>query len=825
MDHLSLPLKPLHPPLEVRMLDIENYDGGDFTTYPERQGWGTRTHAEWQKVFNRPPRAFIAFLERWLLFGFMDTFFGRRINTADFVRYTGNPAYPVLTTKFLPHLLQQFVGEAKRFGFLVNLKALVSANAHLIHILLMRSAGQEKTFHLELLSRPISLIKLIDGGLSFQDPRAPEMAMATSIVMESLVSLFTGDDLFGAGESPAGKATGLNTSVNWHSLAWTQLREDGWCPSELVTIFHRFHTACFHFLHNLPRPGPHEKHQMIRIHKGPTLMQDNAPEGRSRADLCTPFKCAFKQLQDDKYKTKHANGCPGCDDAVADPDKLCEILSNGNIPLILSIGEEDEKADTIMLVEAEPGMAYVAISHVWSDGMGNLRENALPRCQLLRLSNMVRSLSGEDSGILLFWVDTICVPPDAAGFSEAQQRALTLMRKTYEDATAVLVLDSWLFNSSSVGKSHEENLIRIFSCNWNTRLWTYQEGVLAKVLYFQFSDAAYNLDRGIQQLCASEDPVTNITLKPLKERYHDLRGFRKLGDGIEQKILAIATALCDRTTSVASDEPLCLAVLLDLDVSEIARTEPDLRMEKFWRMLPSVPNTLVFTFLATLRIDGLRWAPLTFLRSPLNKNDDGNPIGETHIRTHTASATPTCRGLTFQAPGLRFAFMSDFLGHWVYVRDENSTWHRITVTGYDTLDRIPYEFDEDGKPKRFGIRPWNSYGCHEAAIIDHETAGVAESLGGGTREYNRLRIDMRHQRGVLVAIREEKDGTTYCQKLSGTFCTTLNPVVDADDIIWLDTMYPARTAYYGGPVAVDGTNGTIVCISGKTCTRQRWCVG
>jgi hypothetical protein len=31
------------------------------------------------------------------------------------------------------------------------------------------------------------------------------------------------------------------------------------------------------------------------------------------------------------------------------------------------------------------GKTFVAISHVWADGMGNVNENALPRCQLTRI--------------------------------------------------------------------------------------------------------------------------------------------------------------------------------------------------------------------------------------------------------------------------------------------------------------------------------------------------------------------------------------------------------------------------------------------------------
>lgn len=35
---------------------------------------------------------------------------------------------------------------------------------------------------------------------------------------------------------------------------------------------------------------------------------------------------------------------------------------------------------------------YVAISHIWADGLGNPKENAMPRCQLMLLQAGVNAL-------------------------------------------------------------------------------------------------------------------------------------------------------------------------------------------------------------------------------------------------------------------------------------------------------------------------------------------------------------------------------------------------------------------------------------------------
>lgn len=107
-----------------------------------------------------------------------------------------------------------------------------------------------------------------------------------------------------------------------------------------------------------------------------------------------------------------------------------------------------------------------------------------------------RNLPGNASNIVLFWIDTICVPPDSDNPEQqnAHSLALEMMRRTYQDATAVLILDSWLLSNTSSEKHDAEDIVKIFSCPWNTQLWTYQGDALAKSLYFQFQ---YGIRAGV----------------------------------------------------------------------------------------------------------------------------------------------------------------------------------------------------------------------------------------------------------------------------------------------------------------------------------------
>jgi hypothetical protein len=819
MDHLILPSNPLHPPMEIPILSAEKYDGGDFLTYPDREGWGPRTVANWHAIFQRPSRAFVAFLERWLFFGFIEMALGERIVMSDFIRYVGNPGRPVITTKHLPSMVQKFIDGIKHSETIRADFALTLLHGLWLHTRLSSFSGPKRTSP-DSLSCYENLAKFIEVT-EILDPRDPKIAMATSLVMECICSVATPGHSFSIHSTLGPKVTGIKTSLTWRSLAWTLLRGDGWCPSELQVIFKRFNTSALYFLHNISRPDIHNTHQMIQIRKSPSSMQSTISENRDRASLCTSFKCSFKQLHEDTYQTNHVDGCPGCHDVVADPTELCEILENGNIPLILSI-DEDNKSEKILFAEANPDAAYVAISHVWADGLGNVQQNAIPSCQLLRLSNMVRNLQGNYSGILLFWLDTICVPPDAAHMDKAQQQALQMMRKTYEDATTVLVLDSWLLSNTSDDKSDVENLMKIFCSAWNTRLWTYQEGALARALHFRFSDATYNLDDGIQRLNNSQDLVLELTLKPqINERYHDLRRFKKPGMSLEQKLLAVASAIKVRTTSVAADEALCLTALLDLDMEDILKTDPDMRMARFWRMLPSVPSHIL-NVEGTFEIDGLRWAPRTLLVSPARKTDFGDiAAGIEDVVSHTSWATPTDRGLVCEETGILFMCKFANIGLTFFVRDQNRNWYEIGCYHNQNPDAVPYQCYMDEPPTtRLSICPGLVYNCQEVAFIVNPGLGEKFFNTGECLEtFDRARTVP----GVLVAVYEEKDGITYCRKLLRGTCRRLAPQIDDGDIGALNTIQP--NGYYGGPIAFDQRNGIMHSIVGIFKASQRWCIG
>ncbi len=125
----------------------------------------------------------------------------------------------------------------------------------------------------------------------------------------------------------------------------------------------------------------------------------------------------------------------------------------------------------------EPGIKYVALSHVWADGLGNPRRNALPNCQVVRICNTVAELnrtlneSNDPRSEYLVWVHTICCPVELEGKAIALER----IADVYKNSTHVLVLDSSLTCLNTETCDLAERLLRTFSFSaWMRRLWTLQ---------------------------------------------------------------------------------------------------------------------------------------------------------------------------------------------------------------------------------------------------------------------------------------------------------------------------------------------------------------
>jgi hypothetical protein len=336
--------------------------------------------------------------------------------------------------------------------------------------------------------------------------------------------------------------------------------------------------------------------------------------------------------------------CPQVALEETENEKLCMLLRNGQIPIITfaSNNNDLEQGSSVRVMPSKPTsdsdvVPYVAISHVWADGLGNPRQNSLPHCQMTRLQNLVNTHAQPGQALVGFWIDTLCVPVT----QPLRNKAITLMRETYEEADAVLVLDSLLL-ATSINEGFIMCMLKTMCCKWLRRLWTYQEGGLSKKLHFQLRDGSFeysSLIEGYLQVIDDWFFAAPKRLEGSSARRELLRGtsgtkmplhdplFRVFGELWVQLyapksvaedhflFMLVCRSLIYRTTSKAADEGICLSTLLRQSPADVIKLDPEARVRHVIISLEAVPSDILFIRQQRYQEDGSRWIPRTLLGS------------------------------------------------------------------------------------------------------------------------------------------------------------------------------------------------------------------
>ena len=432
---------------------------------------------------------------------------------------------------------------------------------------------------------------------------------------------------------------------------------------------------------------------------------------------CDTQQCMVYQNDLGKYQTQHVSKECDCEELSVDPEVLYKILRTKALPLIRVRPSQTLREISIDIVASRPTSRYVALSHVWADGLGNPYANALPRCQLSLLGNLIRQLDmpsrsrdaqdllvkeeedGEEKEDELFlWCDTLCCPIQP---KESKDMALECMYRTYQDATHVLVLEASLRRYDVESLGIDEVSMRILTSPWMRRLWTLQEGALPALtnrLWFQLSHRALNLRE--LRINARDKWFSSISRKGLAgDMLKRLGSFANIfleGDSTHPgaDLTRLIAALHDRSVSIPSDEPLLIGNLLGLDSAQILNGGDGAvasRMNRLWRMIPSavhgIASNLLFRVGPRLADPGLRWAPATLLgenrdniliKSSENENEKGILTASDGllVRFHgfhlslasRAKGLPSHRHSILQLNRPNSLWMRDSAGSWYLMR-------------------------------------------------------------------------------------------------------------------------------------------------------------
>lgn len=344
----------------------------------------------------------------------------------------------------------------------------------------------------------------------------------------------------------------------------------GWCPNQISMCRSTFGLSTLYYSSLLQRPFQRSHHR------------------------CDESVCVAYKIKSIRYATKHtSHGC-SCHFIAVPKLHLRKIVEKGGTPILrLDITPELR----LQIVEKDSGTAFIALSHVWSHGLGNALSNSLPVCQLYRLLSMVRTVSQPP---YFFWIDTLCIPRKPQSL---RRYGISHIKRIYMEAAKVLVLDEELFASRWKGRSIAETLMRINLSGWMRRLWTLHESVKSRRISYQFSDGPVSESvlveqaRNIMEYRRSETAMFSMVVqKQAISLLNHISTLRDENDGYV-RIARLWTLLRWRFLSWPQDETICMANMLkfDDDIIDILLSTPSRhRMRSFLTIFREIPMSIIF---------------------------------------------------------------------------------------------------------------------------------------------------------------------------------------------------------------------------------------
>lgn len=595
MDHFPSITYQKHPPVLIRISNGIRYDRRGFTEFPDRCGLskerfdhcdftnnGTKSQAETQGV-----------LYSWLYFGLIYEIFG------DVMKHfltSLRPGELIVTTRQLNRYLQTW------YDRLVSLRDQDAARELKRLEVFLGEVTEIVRWHLQ-------------PGHVCEWPLTEEMSLSILLLLESLDSARL--SVCRAIRRPTKGLAHLG-DIQLKSFEQAMIA-DGWCPNQVNMFRSKFGLSTLYFASRFDRPFQ-----------------------RTHGKNCKEDQCVAYEVDLDESRINHAT--PGCDCTfVYSPMAVVsEMVKKGEIPLLELIRKRDQSIH-IQALRYRPQMKYIAVSHVWSHGMGHDQGNFLPRCHVDRVIDFVAGM--KDSADFL-WLDMFCVPRQPPWL---RQLGIQQIKKTYEEASSTLVLDEELLQSRYCFESWEEALIRINLSGWMRRLWTLHEAVRSKRMSFQFANGAVDLEDLTRRISSPMSGMFNVVGQRAVSALEETSTLCKEQDG-HVRMARLWTLMRWRLTSWVQDETICMMNMLDVRreiVYDFATTPDFLRLKRFLLLYDQYPAELIYIPGPRLTETGWAWSPASWLVRRFT-NMEQQELETTSVRP----AIRISKGLVVKYPGI-----------------------------------------------------------------------------------------------------------------------------------------------------------------------------
>ena len=556
MDHLPNLTCPTYSHPQVPFLPYERgYDGLGWKRFPERSGWDSdaflRSDFRLNSILDEQRLASV--LQTWLYFGTLAEVLDTDIDMSDFI--VNSDRGRIVRTSALCTYINEWRARMEQLGG--EKRAM--------------QCRRIDTFFQEAAEYFAACL----GGQGFHPAPIPDEILLSIVILHGTLCIAK---TFVFPEStfwPSGYKSGFIA---------TRMIADGWCPTDLSLLEETSSLSALGYYY-ASLLGPRKE---IRDHSA-----------------CSDVACMVFQIDEDIYRTTHVSEDCNCPSAYVSSEELTTIIQKPNgIPLVHFMD------GALHIVEWSASVPYVAISHVWADGLGNPLCNGLPICQLSRLQDRVNN--STTAANVLFWMDTLCIPvgPEHSLF---RKLAIARMQGIYESAALTLVINAEL-DGRSCSRDSQELAFRIAHNSWWRRLWTLQEGVSSSRLLFQFEDGTVDPAVLLQQENTTE---FDIAQRILHEALEPLKNFNLFKiEPKERRIFSMLRTVARRSTSHPDDEAVCLATILGIghsELEEIIHEPAETKLFKFILKQRDFPSDCIFFIAPRMTEDGYRWAPLSFV--------------------------------------------------------------------------------------------------------------------------------------------------------------------------------------------------------------------
>jgi hypothetical protein len=156
-----------------------------------------------------------------------------------------------------------------------------------------------------------------------------------------------------------------------------KMLRQGWCPHMVIHLIATFTTATLARLSDL--------------HVSPIRNKSHSQCHREK-------QCVAFNVHEETYRTSHCDDCTGCSFLEVPYQDLVEIITKGGVPLIsIEVDASPNRSLSLKIHQRRRFTRYTAVSHVWTDGLGNPSRNSLPICQLKALSSVLLRTCGKSN--------------------------------------------------------------------------------------------------------------------------------------------------------------------------------------------------------------------------------------------------------------------------------------------------------------------------------------------------------------------------------------------------------------------------------------------